>query len=307
MKIPKLFTNTINSERFSGGYIKDSKNAHLCWDVDGIEDCSYCTDLRGGVKDCLDVSYFGVSGMNELCYECEAIGHGVFNIRFSKTIWGGCSNLDYCYQCFNCQDCFGCCSLKKAQYCIFNKPYSKEKYFELREKIMEHMKVTPAKSPFTKGENWLEFGEFFPISMSPFAYNETIAQEYLPLTKAKALARGYNWKDEEQSTKYEGPVVAIPDNISEVQDSICDQILTCAVTGKNYRIVKPELAFYRKMNLPIPKICPDERHRQRMALRNPRTLWERNCDKCGAGIKTTFSPERPERVYCEQCYLEVVS
>jgi len=28
-----------------------------------------------------------------------------------------------------------------------------------------------------------EWGEFFPIEMSPFGYNETIAQEYFPITQ----------------------------------------------------------------------------------------------------------------------------
>lgn len=43
-----------------------------------------------------------------------------------------------------------------------------------------------------------------------------------------------------------------------------------------------------------------------MALRNPRKLWKRQCGKCGKEIQTTYSPERPETVYCEGCYLSVV-
>jgi len=39
-----------------------------------------------------------------------------------------------------------------------------------------------------------------------------------------------------------------------------------------------------------------------MALRNPRKLYERVCDKCGKDMITTYSPERPEVVYCESCY-----
>jgi len=34
-----------------------------------------------------------------------------------------------------------------------------------------------------------ERGEFFPITMSPFAYNETIAQEYFPLGKAEIIEK----------------------------------------------------------------------------------------------------------------------
>ena len=44
---------------------------------------------------------------------------------------------------------------------IFEKSYSEEEYNELVPKIIEHMKG---------GGEW---GEFFPISHSPFGYNET--------------------------------------------------------------------------------------------------------------------------------------
>jgi len=39
-----------------------------------------------------------------------------------------------------------------------------------------------------------------------------------------------------------------------------------------------------------------------MALRNPRKLFERKCDKCGMEMITTYAPERLEKVYCEKCY-----
>ena len=60
------------------------------------------------------------------------------------------------------------------------------------------------------------------------------------------------------------------------------------------------------MNLPIPKKCPDCRYQERLKLRNPRKLWNRKCAKCNADIKTTYSPERPETVYCEACYMKEV-
>jgi CxxC-x17-CxxC domain-containing protein len=39
-----------------------------------------------------------------------------------------------------------------------------------------------------------------------------------------------------------------------------------------------------------------------MKLRNPRKLFKRTCDKCGKGIQKTYAPERPEIVYCQECY-----
>ena len=144
------------------------------------------------------------------------------------------------------------------------------------------------------------------MEMSPFAYNETHAYEYYPLTKEEVLKFGCTWKDDQQKTQYQGEVAEASDEIVDTDDNIVSGILQCEVTEKNYRILKPELEFYRKMNLPIPRICPDQRHKRRMQLRNPRKLHQRNCDKCSAEIQTSFAPERPEQVYCEQCYLAVV-
>jgi len=140
-----------------------------------------------------------------------------------------------------------------------------------------------------------EFGEFLPATMSPFTYSETIAQEYFPTAMF-----------EDTSTKYLGKKYEIPDDIGSVEDDICEKVLTCETTQKPYKIIPQELQFYRRMGLPLPQLCPDERHRRRMARRNPRRLWQRQCGKCGKSIQTTYSPERPEIVYCETCYLQEV-
>jgi hypothetical protein len=39
-----------------------------------------------------------------------------------------------------------------------------------------------------------------------------------------------------------------------------------------------------------------------MKLRNPRKLFDRNCDKCWKNMKSTYSENRDEIVYCEGCY-----
>jgi hypothetical protein len=57
-------------------------------------------------------------------------------------------------------------------------------------------------------------------------------------------------------------------------------VVICEVSGKPFRIIKQELEFYRKHNLPIPHRHPDVRHTDRMKLRNPRKLRDRKCNKC---------------------------
>jgi hypothetical protein len=103
------------------------------------------------------------------------------------------------------------------------------------------------------------------------------------------------------------PASKLPSNISEIPDDILNWAIEDEerkTMGLNplFRIIPQELEFYRKHNLPIPKRHPDQRHLDRMKLRNPRKLFTRNCDKCGENMQTTYAPERPEIIYCEECY-----
>ncbi len=115
------------------------------------------------------------------------------------------------------------------------------------------------------------------------------------------------------------PASKLPERIEDIPDDILNWAVECEATGKPFRIISQELEFYRKHHLPIPRRHPDQRHLDRMALRNPRKLFERTCDclDCAknnatsdgkpAKFLTTYSPERPEKVYCEACYAKEVA
>ena len=71
-----------------------------------------------------------------------------------------------------------------------------------------------------------KYGEFFPSELSPFAYNESIAQEYFPLTKEEALAKGFTWQDSEaRNYKIDIGNGDLPDNIKDVSDDILGKII----------------------------------------------------------------------------------
>ena len=135
--------------------------------------------------------------------------------------------------------------------------------------------------------------------------------EYFPLPSpqpspsGRGLGWGFKWSTYQNPAPQVSktiPADKLPDNISDIPDDILNWAILCEVSGKPFRIIKPELEFYRKHNLPIPRRHPDQRHLDRMKLRNPRKLYDRKCDKCWKDIKTTYNPERPEIVYCEECY-----
>jgi len=102
------------------------------------------------------------------------------------------------------------------------------------------------------------------------------------------------------------PAEQLPDTIEEIPDDILNWAVVCEESKKPFRIVKQELALYRQLGIPVPRRSPLQRHKDRNALRNPRGLWERKCGKCGKDIQTSYNPERPEKVYCESCYLNEV-
>ncbi len=88
------------------------------------EDCYYGFWL-GVSRDCVDCAF---TEKSELCYECVDV-QSCYNLSFSRDCIT-CSDCDFCYDCKGCQNCFGCVNLRNKQYHIFNKPYSKEEYFQ---------------------------------------------------------------------------------------------------------------------------------------------------------------------------------
>jgi hypothetical protein len=278
-----------NCENVTGDYLYNCKNCFHSFDLKNCEDCSYCATLDR-FNNSYDCNFSAPP--NEWSYNAlTSTGHHMMMCH-------SCVNTSDLYYCDNCvagtKDCFGCVGLKNKKYCIFNKQYAKEEYEKLLPKLIEQMR---------KEGTW---GEFFPADFSPFAYTEAMCYEYFPLIKEKIEKNGWRWKDLDKKEEFKGKKYEIPDDIKDVSDEICDRVLVCEKTGRHYKIIPKELKFYRDFNLPIPRRCPDQRHKDRMALRNPRKLIDSKCARCQTAIKTTYTPDRPETVYCEECYLKEI-
>jgi len=307
VKFSHKFSTILQSVNVSGDHIVQSKNAHNCFDIKRCEDVRYCKQIIDA-KDVRDANYceFG-----EMCYEYIGFWK-INNVKFSNTC-GDCSACTYSDFCSNSSYLFGAISLRNKSYCILNKQYTKEEYEKMIPKILEHMDSMPYKD---EKRRIYKYGEFFPSELSPFSYNETIAQEYFPLTKEQALEQGYKWKDKE-NRNYEIDIKAgkIPNDIKEVDDSILGKVIECEHKGKcneqcteAFKIISAELQFYQRMNLSIPHLCPNCRHYERLKQRNPLKLWHRKCmhEGCSNEFETSYAPDRSEIVYCEKCYQKEV-
>ena len=299
------FNKVVNS---TGDYLFECKNVKKSFHVYESENSAYCVD-SANLKDCYDV--YEPAFNCEQQYECHA-GNRLSYSKFSSISYDN-HHIEYCEMCHGSSDLFGCIGLRNKQYCIFNKQYSKEEY----EKIAGDIKNQMAEIPFEdKSRRQYRYGEFFPVEHSPFAYNETVAQEYFSLSKDAALKLGFEWKEEDEK-KY-NPTKK-PSEVEKLDDSLLKEIFGCEHEGKcheqctsAFRITPEELELYRRLNVPIPGLCPNCRHYARISQRNPLKLWHRQCmcdkknhnhqNRCPNEFETSYAPERKEIVYCEQCY-----
>lgn len=280
------------NELVSGDQIFRCREVHDSFDIQESRDMRYCHRVYNGPNsDCYDLNEYGMQ-IQRVC-EGLAIGINAYNIICSIFVNEQVTDVAYSFHVHHANDIFGCISVPRGQYCILNKQYSKDDYFALKARIVDHMKETG------------EWGEFFPVALSPFAYNETVANEYFPLSQEDVIAQGWKW-GEDRARSASSEKVEMPDDIAEVSDEILQQVLGCRATGKSFKIQEAELRFYRKQDLPVPEYCYDERHRQRFHNRNPRRLFTRACDSCDKELRSSFSADSSDTVYCESCYETVL-
>jgi hypothetical protein len=218
-------------------------------------------------------------------YDCTAFWHkcalNIENIAGEEdyNVWFTFATLNakytwysmFCSQ--NVLHLFWCVWLRNKSYCIFNKQYTKEEYETTVANIIAHMQETA------------ERGEFFHPSLSPFGYNETVAQEYYSAHQVGTQFFSSDIKTDQNlslqdfwyhRSDYQAPSPVsdkviqwkdLPTTITEVQDDILQYAIACEVTGKLFRLQPQELAFYRKHNIPLPRKHPDQRHLERLKLR----------------------------------------
>jgi hypothetical protein len=298
--LEKNFTNS-GSDECIGDLLNNCSNCYMTYNSTNSVDCKFNDWIKFWKS-----SYDTIWNNIDSSFLCECLGVGNSSNIFSAIGSEHCSLSLYTLYSQNISDSFGCIGLKKWTNCIFNTSYSKHEYQELAWRIAEHMR-----------ETW-EWWEFFPIEMSPFGYDETVAQEYFPLTQLEAEKQGWKWKDEEETSSYHGEYYQTRD-ISEYNEKIVGNsvaqknidevlwgILKCEMTGKPFKIIKQELIFYIENQIPLPSKHPDQRHRERFLQCNQRKLFERECAECRKKIITTFQSDSPEKVVCEDCYRKLV-
>ncbi|TSC75328.1 MAG: Uncharacterized protein G01um101433_902 [Parcubacteria group bacterium Gr01-1014_33] len=311
------------SNNVSGEEVYYSENCRECYLANFVRDSAYVFNTSSLARsNALTHDIYDCALVADMALSYEMIGGSKsYQCRFG-IINDNSFSLEYSFFCYGANDLFGCIGIRNKKRCILNKEYDEETFRRLREEIIKNME---------------HYGEFLSLNLSPFAYNETIAQEYFPLTKEAAIEKGYTWKDPKtKEYKITLPARDVPHAIEEVRDSVFEETIGCEHEGKcneqcttAFKIIPQELELYRKLKYPLPRMCPNCRYYQMLKAKNPLRLFDASCncagdasdnaiyknkavhfhgkDHCPKAFKTIFSPESGMIAYCIACYqIEVV-
>lgn len=190
--------------------------------------------------------------------------------------------------------------MRHGEYALLNCALGKHEYETLVPRLIDHMISTG------------EWGEFFHASLSPFGYNETIGADSQPLDRTTVEKYGWRWYDISKIDRIGNYVVPLDtaeynpektakDIAGKNIDVLLGGIVQCEKSGEPFRILKEELLFYIKHDLPIPRKHPQVRYNERIAFMNRKQLKTTECAECHTEIQTTYDTAH-RKVLCENCY-----
>ena len=261
-----------NKKEFLQYYMKvrqyDGKNV-ACTNSEGnfLMNCENVQDghLSFNVKDGRNIVLAFSREPNERFYDvfCAGRSTDMYGVSvawtFSSKVFNSfaiqnSSNIYYGFFLSDCSYCLGCIGLKNKQFCILNKQYSQEDWYEEAGKIFAQMDKEGT------------LGDCFPGSINPFYFNDTMA--YLvddTFNKEEVGKEWYLRRDNEITTD-------IPANADVIQAKDLDKFQRFSFKGEReidpeimkkvikddtwdlYKIVKMEYDFLMRYGLPLPEI-----------------------------------------------------
>ncbi len=229
-------------EDSTGTYLYNSKMLEECYQINTSENCGYLMSTGVNSNNC----WLGFSVNSSQSYLSGVVNsHGTV---YTYSSFGGQNNL-YSYMLSQgTSNCFGCVSLKKNEYCILNKQYSKEEYEELVPRIINHMKSTG------------EWGELLPPEYSPYPFKESAGNDiwfegYDNMPDKELIRRGYLIDNASKEKKVPQHTLPIPESMLDLNpEDVLGKVYYCIETGLPITYQAKELAIYKKMLVPLPKV-----------------------------------------------------
>jgi len=292
---PENFNEKV--ENCTGEYLTNCTNCAYCfmgWEGSkNNERCFYLFTSEG--------NYFVVGSFYPVnCYQGSSVSE-TNSAKFSVNLLR-CQDMEYCFNCQNCEHCFACVGLNRQKFCILNKQYAEEEYWQKLDEIKCLL--------LEKGE----YGDPPSGAFSTSHFLETGAQESLAVTEADAAPLGFPLFDRDAEGALGDLANAsqlrkaseVPDNIDDLEvDEWAGKPLFDEATGRRFAFLKPELEYYKKF-----RIAPPTEH---FFLRVDRLYWAANdfhlsdavCAVCSKAMK--IAPNRTyknRRHLCRPCYLK---
>lgn len=276
--IPHIYSDTPQS--VSGNYLKACSNTHLSYECFKSANLFVTSAIINGAR-CADG--YGFANKTKDAVQFVSVGGNAKNIANSYECWNNVSDLQYSAYCSDSSNLFACIGLKGAEYCIFNKQYSKKDYQKKIKEIVSYLK---------KKNIW---GQFFPRSFSPFSYNKSLANEYMPLSNVQVGLMGYNQRSKTKSSLnikvLNQEFSIVPSTLTNNLDDLCNKNFLCEISATPFSFVKKELELYQKLSIPPPARSFEQRHVERLAHLSPKRTFSYQCSRSEKSIKTSF-PEK---------------
>lgn len=321
---PHEDVHNVNSEHPRGTQINNSKNMTFWFWAEGNHDSRYC-GIQWRSQNVMDLES---SAMSQQTYNCIGSIQMFGCSCISSNFWE-MKNAHYGFYMRWSSDILGCFGLQNQSHCILNKKYSKEDREKLATTIIQELRAKQKR------------GDFMDTEMSPFPYNDSLANRVFPIKQLKIWdklttinpdgfgtvevlnpekfisdARLDLWWEEKRKIKWRTqeaeinlptnvPILQVsdlPDDIDTAQKDICDKVIICEKTWRPYKILQMELDFYKQYGLPLPTTHYEYRDNKRCEQLPPRFLELWSCDKCGKENIREFRKNPKFKIYCEQCY-----
>ncbi len=321
---PRQAVRNVNVEWCIGTQINNSKNTIFWFGTDDSNDSIYC-GVAWWWENFIDIES---TSSSPRCYNCiwSIKMHGCISIANN---FDEMKNSYYDLYMRWSEYMLWCFGFANQSHCILNKRYAQEEWETLTKKIITELK-----------SKWIR-GQFLDTELSPFPYNDSVANKFFPIKNLKVwntlnvlnpdgvgtvevldpeafisdalLDLGgeeklkIKWRNKDLEINIPEHMVAIaakdlPNNINDVTDDILKKVVLCAETGRPFRIMKLELDFYRSYHLPLPIFHPDVRDVNRYKKMPNRWLDIYTCAKCNKETLAEYAPNDTRKVYCEACY-----
>ena len=256
---------------------------HTTWSMGKTENNSFCANPSGS-----QYSYLS-SAINS----CNKALFSIWTVRSQ--------NVEYCQDCYDCEDCFACVGLRHKRFCILNKQYSEDEYWDQVDKIKCAMLDSseygePMSGRFTVGyfmesgsvryfQSDREFGEKIGAHLFDPNTNDAIGEE---LMKSMDVTDANN----------------APDSCDDL-DGWVWKVLYDSGYNRRYAYLPSEVDLYKRLRIAPPVEHHVKRVYDFVQGSNNGVFKDSQCVQCGKKVMVSTNPKFPNRkIYCKKDYLE---